>query len=158
MSETNRYKQSEAALELYIALSRASQWVLAHGDRDIRKHGLNRTEFGVLELLYHKGPQPLQQIGNKVLMSSGNITYVVDKLEKKGLAKRRVSTEDRRLIYAEVTDAGSAFIEEVFPQHARSIEAAVEGLTLQEQQEANALLKKLGIYAERTFKDGGPPC
>lgn len=158
MSETNRYKQSEAALDLYIALSRASQWVMAHGDRDIRKNGLNRTEFGVLELLYHKGPQPLQQIGNKVLMSSGNITYVVDKLEKKGLAKRRVSTEDRRLIYAEVTDAGSAFIEEVFPQHARSIEAAVEGLTPQEQQEVTTLLKKLGIYAERTYKEGGPPC
>ncbi|MCM3635538.1 MULTISPECIES: MarR family winged helix-turn-helix transcriptional regulator [Paenibacillus] len=158
MSVTNRYKQSEAALELYIALSRASQWVSAHGDRDIRKHGLNRTEFGVLELLYHKGPQPLQQIGSKVLMSSGNITYVVDKLEKKGLAKRRVSTEDRRLIYAEVTSAGSAFIEEVFPQHASVIEAAVEGLTQQEQQEATALLKKLGIYAERTFKEGGSPC
>ena len=61
-------KQNEA-LDLYIALSRASQWVNAHADRDIRSNGLNRTEFGVLELLYHKGPQPLQQIGEKVLMS-----------------------------------------------------------------------------------------
>jgi len=157
LSETNRYKQSEAALDLYIALSRANQWVMAHGDRDIRQHGLNRTEFGVLELLYHKGPQPLQQIGSKVLMSSGNITYVVDKLEKKGLARRRVSTEDRRLIYAEVTDAGSSFIEEVFPKHARSIEASVEGLTAEEQKQATELLKKLGLHAERTFKEGSSP-
>lgn len=153
MSETKRYEQYEDALDLYIALSRASQWVLAHADRDIRKHGLNRTEFGVLELLYHKGPQPLQQIGSKVLMSSGNITYVVDKLEKKGYARRRVSTEDRRLIYAEVTEVGAAFIEQVFPQHAIVIEAAVAGLDPQEQKQAIELLKKLGIYAERAFKE-----
>lgn len=154
MSETNRYEHHEDALDVYIALSRASQWVLAHADRDIRKHGLNRTEFGVLELLYHKGPQPLQQIGNKVLMSSGNITYVVDKLEKKGLARRRVSTEDRRLIYAEVTEAGAAFIEQVFPQHADIIASAVSGLDHQEQKQAVELLKKLGLYAERTYKEG----
>lgn len=153
MSETKRYEQYEDALDLYIALSRASQWVLAHADRDIRKHGLNRTEFGVLELLYHKGPQPLQQIGSKVLMSSGNITYVVDKLEKKGYARRRVSTEDRRLIYAEVTEAGASFIKQVFPQHATFIEAAVAGLDRQEQKQAIELLKKLGIYAERAFKE-----
>jgi MarR family 2-MHQ and catechol resistance regulon transcriptional repressor len=154
MSETSRYDLHEDALDLYIALSRASQWVLAHADRDIRQHGLNRTEFGVLELLYHKGPQPLQQIGSKVLMSSGNITYVVDKLEKKGYARRRVSTEDRRLIYAEVTDEGAAFMNGVFPEHVGIISEAVAGLDEQEQQEAVALLKKLGLYAEQAYKQG----
>lgn len=140
------------SLDLYIALSRASQWINAHADRDIRQHGLNRTEFGVLELLYHKGPQPLQQIGGKVLMSSGNITYVVDKLEKKGLVSRRTSKEDRRLIYAEVTDAGCKFIETVFPAHTTVIEQATAGLTLEEKQAAGELLKKLGKYAQQTFK------
>ncbi|RIX51550.1 MarR family transcriptional regulator [Paenibacillus nanensis] len=140
------------SLDLYIALSRASQWINAHADRDIRQHGLNRTEFGVLELLYHKGPQPLQQIGGKVLMSSGNITYVVDKLEKKGLVSRRTSKEDRRLIYAEVTDAGCKFIETVFPAHTTVIEQATAGLTLEEKQAASELLKKLGKYAQQTYK------
>jgi len=152
MSETNRYTLYEDALDLYIALSRANQWVSAHGDRDIRQHGLNRTEFGVLELLYHKGPQPLQQIGSKVLMSSGNITYVVDKLEKKGLARRRVSTEDRRLIYAEVTEEGAAFMEKVFPEHASVISEAVAGLDAEEKKQAVTLLKKLGLYAEQAYK------
>ncbi|MBB6733157.1 MarR family winged helix-turn-helix transcriptional regulator [Cohnella zeiphila] len=142
----------EDALQLYITLSRASQWVNAHADRDIKRHGLNRTEFGVLELLYHKGSQPIQQIGSKVLMSSGNITYVVDKLEHKGYVRRNVSTEDRRLIFAEITDAGCAFIEEVFPSHARIIEQAVAGLSPEEQREAARLLKKLGLYAQGTFK------
>ncbi|OPA79313.1 MarR family transcriptional regulator [Paenibacillus selenitireducens] len=140
------------SLDLYIALSRASQWVNAHADRDIRLHGLNRTEFGVLELLYHKGAQPIQQIGGKVLMSSGNITYVVDKLEKKELVRRKASSEDRRLIYAEITDKGNQFIEEVFPKHAGVIEQAVQGLTEEEKQVASKLLKKLGKAAQDTFK------
>lgn len=140
------------SLDLFIALSRATQWVNAHADRDIRKNGLNRTEFGVLELLYHKGPQPLQQIGEKVLMSSGNITYVVDKLEKKQAVRRRASTEDRRLIYAELTDQGKQFVEDVFPAHQETIEHAVGGLSPEEKQLASKLLKKLGRFAQEHYK------
>ncbi|REK71792.1 MarR family winged helix-turn-helix transcriptional regulator [Paenibacillus paeoniae] len=145
-------KDTNDALDMYIALSRASQWMNAHADRDIRRHGLNRTEFGVLELLYHKGPQPLQQIGGKVLMSSGNITYVVDKLEKKGFVVRRASTEDRRLIYAEVTDAGCKFIDEIFPAHTTVIEQASSGLSNEEKGIVSELLKKLGKYAQQSFQ------
>lgn len=145
-------KTQNESLGLYIALSRASQWVNAHADRDIRKNGLNRTEFGVLELLYHKGPQPLQQIGEKVLMSSGNITYVVDKLEKKQMVRRRASTEDRRLIYAEITDEGTQFVKEVFPAHTAAIEEAVNGLSSEEKQLASVLLKKLGKFAQEHYK------
>jgi MarR family 2-MHQ and catechol resistance regulon transcriptional repressor len=144
--------KSNVSLDLYIALSRASQWVNAHIDRDIRSYGLNRTEFGVLEMLYHRGPQPLQQIGGKVLMSSGNITYVIDKLEKKGLCRRRASKEDRRLIYGEITDEGSKFIEEVFPAHTICIEEATGGLTDEEKAQASILLKKLGKYAQQSYK------
>ncbi|WP_339205582.1 MarR family transcriptional regulator [Paenibacillus sp. FSL K6-3182] len=144
-------KQNDS-LDLFIALSRASQWVNAHADRDIRKNGLNRTEFGVLELLYHRGPQPLQQIGEKVLMSSGNITYVVDKLEKKQMVRRRASTTDRRLIYAELTDDGKQFVEDVFPAHEDAIKQAVNGLTTEEKQLASKLLKKLGKFAQEHYK------
>ncbi|CAM4032951.1 MarR family transcriptional regulator [Paenibacillus alkaliterrae] len=145
-------KAQNDSLDLFIALSRASQWVNAHADRDIRKNGLNRTEFGVLELLYHKGPQPLQQIGEKVLMSSGNITYVVDKLEKKQMVRRRASTEDRRLIYAELTEQGKRFVEEVFPAHTSTIESAVSGLSPEEKRLASGLLKKLGKFAQEHYK------
>jgi MarR family 2-MHQ and catechol resistance regulon transcriptional repressor len=145
-------ERKEDSLDLYIALNRASQWINAHADRDIKQYGMNRTEFGVLELLFHKGPQPLQQIGGKVLMSSGNITYVVDKLEQKNLVKRRASLEDRRLIFAEITDAGKKLMEEVFPKHAEVIAQTVNGLTAEEKKIASKLLKKLGKYAEEGFK------
>jgi len=144
--------ERDASLDLFIALNRAAQWANAHIDRDIKRYGMNRTEFGVIELLYHKGSQPLQQIGSKVLMSSGNITYVVDKLEKKGFVQRRACTEDRRLIYADLTEAGERMIEEVFPQHAEVIRQAMGGLDEEEKKAASRLLKKLGKYAEEGFR------
>lgn len=147
--------KNQAALELYISLARAAQWMNAHADRDIKEHGLNRTEFGVLELLHHKGPQPLQQIGSKVLMSSGNITYVVDKLEKKKLVCRKASSEDRRSMLAEITAEGSALIELIFPQHEQVIALAAAGLTEEEQKLASTLLQKLGKHAQQTFLERG---
>lgn len=141
----------EESLHLFIALSRASEWIHSHSDRSIKQNDLTRTEFGVLDLLYHKGPQPIQQICGKVLMSSGNITYVLDKLEKKHFVRRRASTEDRRLIFAEITDRGTQFFEEIFPKHVEVIEAAVGGLDEDEKQVATRLLKKLGKYAQEGF-------
>ncbi|WP_018750154.1 MarR family winged helix-turn-helix transcriptional regulator [Paenibacillus sanguinis] len=140
------------ALQLFVVLSRASQWIHAHSDQAIRKYGLTRTEFGVLELLYHRGRQPIQQIGNRVLMSSGNITYIVDKLEKKQFVTRQFCAEDRRLVYAEITEKGRKFIEEIFPQHTEVIEQAVSGLSVEERELAAALLKKLGKSAQAGYK------
>lgn len=146
----NRSLRDES-LDLIVVLSRAYNWVMAHSNRDIRRHGLNPTEFGVLELLYHKGPQPLQQIGEKILISSGNITYVVDKLEKKQLLIRKPCAEDRRVIFAELTEKGTQFLAEIFPSHKQAIEKAVSGLTPEEKRQAIALLKKLGRAAQERF-------
>ncbi|KEQ26378.1 MarR family winged helix-turn-helix transcriptional regulator [Paenibacillus tyrfis] len=147
-AENNR----DESLHLFIVLSRACEWVTAHAHRDIRRYGLNPTEYAVLELLYHKGSQPLQQIGGKILMTSGNITYVVDKLEQKGLVVRKPCPEDRRVSFAEITEKGTAFLDEAFPQHRQAIEAAVAGLTAEEKRQAIGLLKKLGVAAQESFK------
>ena len=79
----------ELSLKLLIVLSRAFHKVAERIKEDIRSHNLNTTEFAVLELLYHKGDQPIQQIGKKILLSSGSITYVIDKLEEKNLVSRK---------------------------------------------------------------------
>src|SRR5690606_40391428 len=68
------------------------------------QYGLNLTEFGVLELLYHKGPQPIQVIGKKVLLASSSITYVIDKLEEKELIVRESCPRDRRVIHVRLTE------------------------------------------------------
>jgi MarR family transcriptional regulator, 2-MHQ and catechol-resistance regulon repressor len=148
MSDT---PQRDPALDLFIVLSRAYNWVNAHAVRDIRCHGLNPTEFGILEALYHKGPLPLQQIGEKVLISSGNITYAVDKLEQKQLLVRKPSVHDRRVIFAELTPQGQELLATLFPQHAEVIQAAVSGLSPEEQILAIQLLRKLGLAAQDKY-------
>jgi MarR family 2-MHQ and catechol resistance regulon transcriptional repressor len=118
-----------------------------HADADIARHGLTTTEFGILEVLHHKGPLLLGEIQRKVLVTSGGITYLVDRLVNKGLVRREDCPSDRRARYAVLTPAGEALIRRIFPDHAALIARAVSGLSTAEQAEATALLRKLGLAA-----------
>jgi len=140
-----RTEQINQSLKLFIVMSRAYRAVNENVNKLIQTYDLNPTEFAVLELLYHKGDQPLQQIGGKILLASGSITYVIDKLEKKGLLKRIACPNDRRVIYAHITEEGKAFIEEIFPEHAGHIDDLMSALTDEEQKTAIQLMKKLGL-------------
>ncbi|TLS49502.1 MarR family transcriptional regulator [Paenibacillus antri] len=142
-------QQFERSLRLFRVLNRAFRSVSEHSTRDIKTYGLNPTEFAVLELLYHKGPIPLQQIGSRLLILSGGVTYTVDKLEKAGYVRRRNCAEDRRVTYAEVTEEGNRLMESIFPKHASALHRAVSGLSEDEKLQAIELLKKLGIEADR---------
>ncbi|KOS69674.1 transcriptional regulator [Lysinibacillus contaminans] len=133
------------SLKLYIVLSRAHKAINETTNQFFQENGLNPTEFAVLELLYHKGRQPLQQIGNKILLASGSITYVVDKLEKRGYLLRVSCPADRRVTYAEITKEGEAFMAEVFPNHEQHLHELLSVLTSEEKDEAIKLLKKLGL-------------
>lgn len=138
-------EELKQSLKLYIVLSRANKAINETTNQFFHDNGLNPTEFAVLELLFHKGRQPLQQIGNKILLASGSITYVVDKLEKRKLITRVNCPEDRRVTYAQITDAGTAFMEELFPQHEQHLHELLSVLTSEEKDTAIALLKKLGL-------------
>ncbi|SEN32844.1 transcriptional regulator, MarR family [Mesobacillus persicus] len=138
-------EQVNQSLKLFIVLSRAYRALNEEVNKVIQQKGLNPTEFAVLELLYHKGDQPLQQIGGKILLASGSITYVVDKLEQKGFLKRIGCPKDRRVTYAQITDEGRALIEEIFPEHSQRIDNLMEVLQPEEKQTAIDLLKKLGL-------------
>ncbi len=136
------------SLKLFIVLSRAYRSVNENVNKLIQAYGLNPTEFAVLELLYHKGDQPLQQIGEKILLASGSITYVVDKLEQKALLARVACPSDRRVTYAQITEQGKTFIEDIFPDHAQKIHELMKELTADEKDQATELLKKLGLSIE----------
>ncbi|PLR97491.1 MarR family winged helix-turn-helix transcriptional regulator [Bacillus sp. T33-2] len=138
-------EQVNQSLKLFIVLSRAYRAVNERVNKVIQKNGLNPTEFAVLELLYHKGDQPLQQIGGKILLASGSITYVVDKLEQKGLLARIACPTDRRVTYGQITAEGKSLIEEIFPEHKNEIHEIMKSLSPDEQQTAIGLLKKLGL-------------
>ncbi|HBI02837.1 MAG TPA: MarR family transcriptional regulator [Paenibacillaceae bacterium] len=136
-------------LRLFIVLSRAYKFIMEHALRDMRKHGLNPTEFMVLELLYHKGPTPLQQIGDRILLASGSMTYVVDRLVQKGYLKRQHCEKDRRVIYGVLTEKGKELFDEIFPQHEEAIRNALAGLDEEEKAQAIDLLKRLGLEAQK---------
>jgi MarR family transcriptional regulator, 2-MHQ and catechol-resistance regulon repressor len=141
--------ESVQSLKLFIVLSRAYKAINEQVNKLIQTKGLNPTEFAVLELLYHKGDQPLQQIGGKILLASGSITYVVDKLEEKGLLKRIACPKDRRVTYAQISEEGKAFMAEIFPGHEERIHEIMSCLTDEEKDTAIALIKKLGLSVSK---------
>ena len=138
---------TKSALKLFVVLSRAHNAINARLDADIAQHGLTPTEFGILEVLHHKGPLLLGEIQRKILVTSGGITYLVDRLAEKGLVKREQCPEDRRARYAVLTPAGDALIRGIFPAHALRIAQALSGLTVREQGVAAQLLRRLGLAA-----------
>lgn len=139
-------------MRLFVVLSRAARAVGEHTAADIGRHGLSEGEFAILEVLYHKGPLLLGEVQKKILVSSGGITYLVDRLEKKGLVRRAPCATDRRAIYAELTAEGERLIADIFPAHAECIRRAVSGLSAAEVEQATALLRKLGLEAERLLE------
>lgn len=145
--DVQRDEDTAAALKLWVVLNRAHRAITEQARRQVERQGLRPTEFGVLEALYHKGPLALGEVGERVLLTSGSTTAVVDKLEQRGLLARRSSSEDRRVCYAELTDEGRALVAGIFPEHAEVLRAAMGGLTTQEKQIATAMLRRLGLHA-----------
>lgn len=136
------------AVRAYVKLFRASHAVLARVEPGLAAHGLTPTQLGVLEGLLHKGPMTQRELGRKVLTSPGNMTDVIDKLERRCLVRRMRAPGDRRSVRVELTGQGRALIEAVFPPHAADIAAAMAGLDARELAELGSLLRKLGRSAQ----------
>lgn len=133
------------ALNTYVKLMRATESVTARAHRQLSTFGLSFSQFGVLEALYHRGPMSQSEIGQKILRSSGNMTMVIDNLEKRQLVKRERSQVDRRFLIIHLTEKGRKLISEIFPSHAREITREFDVLTASEQQTLGRLCKKLGL-------------
>lgn len=131
------------SLKAFVGIQRTSEILDRSVRNDSRKHGLNLNEFAVLELLLNKGPQPIQQIKDKILIASSSTTYLVDKLCSKNLVERITDTQDRRITYASLTDSGRELIERIFPSHAQLITESFSKLSDDELSQLRSLLKKM---------------
>jgi MarR family transcriptional regulator, 2-MHQ and catechol-resistance regulon repressor len=145
------------ALKLLVVLSRARLSLDEHLHAHAARHGLTLTEFAILEVLYHRGPLLLGEVQRRILVSSGGVTYLVDRLEKKGLVTRQDCPEDRRARYAVLTPEGEELIGRIFPEHARYIEELMGVLSREEQETAVRLLRTLGRSAAERPVGCGPP-
>lgn len=138
------------ALDTFIKLSRAVNALDARLHHHHTLDDLTLTQFSVLEALFHLGPLSQSEIGAKLLKSGGNITLVVDNLERHGYVTRRRCNHDRRVTYVDLTDAGRDKIACVFPRHMAAIVDEMSVLTADEQAALGALLRKLGRAREST--------
>jgi len=137
----------DLALKLWVVLARAYRAVAMRSRRDIERHGLTASEFAALEVLYHKGDLPVGDVSDRVLLTSGSMTPVIDKLERRGLLARRRCAEDQRITYLSITAAGRALIASIFPAHAEAIRRATAGVSPDEKRTLVVLLKRLGLTA-----------
>lgn len=142
------YRGSEEetrALNAYIKLMRAADSVTGRLARGLAQADLTTSQFGTLETLLHRGPMSQKELGRKLLKSGGNVTMVVDNLERRGLVRRERGPEDRRVCTVHLTEAGETLIRELFPPHAAAIAREMGVLSREEQEELARLCRKLGL-------------
>lgn len=131
-------------LKLWTVLAKAYDAVRAHAFADIERHGLTPGEFGVLDTLHHKGPMLLGELQHRVLVTSGGISYLTDRLEKRGLVERREYPADRRTREVVLSGEGEALMRKIFPEHILAIERALAGVDPEVKQAVVSLLRTVG--------------
>ncbi|EHJ08206.1 MarR family transcriptional regulator MhqR [Staphylococcus simiae] len=140
-------ERTKQSLNTFVGMNRALDKLEQITKEDAKRYGLNITEFAVLELLYNKGPQPIQRIRDRVLIASSSISYVVAQLENKGWLTRQKDTTDKRVYMACLTDYGQQQMATIFPQHAATLTEAFEVLTDDELMILQQAFKKLSAQS-----------
>lgn len=136
--------KSVLALDTFIKFTRAANAFESRLFQNTTLEDLSPSQFGVLETLYHLGPLCQGELSGKLLKSTGNITLVLDNLEKRGLVRRVRETQDRRMVKIFLTSDGEVLIQRVFPQMVEAITNDLDVLTAEEQDQLGALCRKLG--------------
>ncbi|HCT7976566.1 TPA: MarR family transcriptional regulator [Staphylococcus aureus] len=140
----DRTKQS---LNVFVGMNRALDTLEQITKEDVKRYGLNITEFAVLELLYNKGPQPIQRIRDRVLIASSSISYVVSQLEDKSWITREKDKDDKRVYMACLTEKGQSQMADIFPKHAETLTKAFDVLTKDELTILQQAFKKLSAQS-----------
>jgi MarR family 2-MHQ and catechol resistance regulon transcriptional repressor len=138
-------EEERRALNAYIKLTRAAEAVNDYVNSHLRDYGLTVSQFGVLEVIYHLGPMQTGELGQKILKSSGNMTLVIDNLEKRGLVRRQQREDDRRCIEIHLTAEGERLAREILPTHVAGVVNTFGVLTPKEQNLLGGLCRRLGL-------------
>jgi len=144
--------QDQDSIELDLRLFRvwrnASKAVIENIRKDIESHKISAENFMTLELLFNKGPHPVQKISEKLSIPSGSITYVVNKLEQKKLVERKPNPTDQRAFDVHLTEEGRILFAELFPKHVEKISQNFAFISNQEKEQLIELLKKIGLGSQ----------
>lgn len=137
-------EEEKLTLNAFIKLMRATESLNARLNKHLSDNGLTTSQFGVMEALLHLGPLNQRALGEKLLKSGGNITMVIDNLEKNRWVERKRDPSDRRSVLIHLTTEGEKFIQSFFPQHLEKIKAEFSVLTDGEKKKLGEICKKLG--------------
>lgn len=145
MKTTKKYgKKIDLALSTWVKLARAYSSFDKKSSESIKTFGLTQPQFAVIEVIGHLGPLKVGEICTKMLVTGGNMTLVLDNIEKLGYVERVPSKDDRRAIHIQLTPAGQKLFDDVFLKHAENITRSMSILSAAEQETLGNLLKKLG--------------
>lgn len=136
-----------SGVHVWLILWKAAHAVEQRAIQSMAALDFGLSDFAVLEVLLHLGPQPVNIIGRKVLLTSGSITTAVDRLESRKLVRRTTHPEDKRARLVELTEEGRRTIQDAFRQHALDMEQTMSVLLTDERVELMRLLKKIGLHA-----------
>jgi MarR family 2-MHQ and catechol resistance regulon transcriptional repressor len=146
-------KVDSSGVHVWLVLMKAHEALRQHAMRHIDSLGIGFSDFAALEVLLHKGPTPVNEIGRLVRLTSGSITSAVDRLERKGLVERRTDKTDRRARVVHLTPSGRTLIARAFADHEMAMQRAAAGLTPAERVQLIDLLKRLGLHAAAAFQE-----
>ncbi len=147
MAKTKGDRDIAEGTHVFLVLWKAYRALLARAEASIKRVNLCDSDFRVLEALLHRGPLPVNVIGNKVDLTTGSITSAIDRLEEKSLVVRKNHPNDRRIRVVELTMKGRRLIEKAYAQHQLDMEEAVRGISPEERNTLVNLLRRLGKTA-----------
>ena len=140
-----------SGVHVWLVLWKAARAVEAYAESSVSQLEICGSDFAVLEALLHKGPLPVNEIGRKVLLTSGSITTAVDRLEARQLVERRAHGTDRRTRVVHLTKDGRRTIAKAYADHAADMERlASKSLTRKDRETLIRLLKQIGFAAAGT--------
>ena len=132
-------------LDAYIKLTRAADSTTERVNRDLNAYHLSASRFGALEALYHLGTMAQVEVSRKLLLSTANITTVLQNLERRELVTRERDMKDQRIVRVSITEKGAALVKQILPAHVTTIVRDFSVLTPEEQETLAALCRKLGL-------------
>lgn len=136
-------KENDLNLKAFIGISRTTQALHKRAGNIFSKGGLTSAQFAVLEALYHKGDLTINEIMESILSTSGNMTVVINNLEKEALIERKPNPKDKRSCIIMITATGRQKIEEIFPMHVKDLAESFAGLEEEEKELLVRLLRKI---------------
>lgn len=145
MKTTKKYgKKIDLALSTWVKLYRAFSSINKKSNESIKAFGLTQPQFAVIEALGHLGKLKVGELCEKLMVTGGSMTLVLDNVTKLGYIERVFNQEDRRTIYVQLTPKGKILFDKIFKTHADNITKFMNVLTFEEQVQLGELLKKLG--------------